>query len=66
MKRFYEWSGGRKIAIGYVAAVLLTAMAIFLKASYAEYAGAILLALGITSGAVAYEDSRRQVEGGAG
>lgn len=59
MKRFYEWAGGRKVAVGYVAAALLTIMALVLRASYAEYAGAILLALGITSGTIAYEDSRR-------
>jgi hypothetical protein len=57
--RFYDWAGGRKIAIGYVAALLLTAMAFLLKATYAEYAGGLLLALGITSGTIAYEDSRR-------
>lgn len=59
MRRYYEWAGGRKMGAGYIAALLLTAMAIVLGASYAEYAGGILLALGITSGTIAYEDSRR-------
>lgn len=59
MRRYYEWAGGRKVGIGYVAAVLLTIMALILDASYTEYAGGILIALGITSGTIAYEDSRR-------
>lgn len=59
MRRYYEWAGGRKIAIGYLAALLLTIMAVVLDAGYAEYAGGILIALGITSGTIAYEDSRR-------
>lgn len=63
MRRYYEWAGGRKLGVGYLAAVLLTIMALILGAGYVEYAGAILLALGITSGSIAYEDSRR---GGGG
>ena len=59
MRRYYEWAGGRKLGVGYLAAVLLTVMALVLDASYTEYAGGILIALGITSGAIAYEDSRR-------
>lgn len=59
MRRYYEWAGGRKLGVGYLAAVLLTIMALILGAGYVEYAGAILLALGITSGSIAYEDSRR-------
>lgn len=62
MRRYYEWAGGRKLGVGYLAAVLLTIMALILGAGYVEYAGAILLALGITSGSIAYEDSRRGSE----
>lgn len=60
MKRYHEWAGGRKMGAGYIAAVLLTIMAKVLDASFAEYAGAILLALGITAGSVAYEDVKRR------
>lgn len=59
MGRYYEWAGGRKMGAGYIAVILLTVMALCLGASYTEYAGGILLALGVTSSTIAYEDSRR-------
>lgn len=59
MLRYYDWAGGRKMGAGYIAVALFTALAKPLGASFAEYAGAVLLALGITVGSVAYEDSRR-------
>ena len=56
---FWRAVGGRKVFSGYIATVLLTAMAIPLGASFVEYSGAILLALGITAGTVAAEDAAR-------
>lgn len=60
MKRLYDAAGGRKVAIGYLAAVLLTVMAFPLQADFVAYSGAILIALGLTQGSVAYEDARRK------
>lgn len=60
MTRYFTWAGGRKVGLGLLAAVLLTAMAFLLKdVGFIEYSGALLLAFGITQGTVAYEDSRR-------
>lgn len=56
---FWRAVGGRKNLGGYVASVLLTAMAVPLGATFVEYSGAILLALGITAGAIAAEDSAK-------
>lgn len=64
MKSLFDKVGGRKAFNGYVATALLTVMALVLRAGYTEYAGAILLALGITSGLIAFEDSRRPKDGG--
>ena len=60
MTRFFTWAGGRKVGLGLIAAALLTVMAFPLDADFVAYSGAILLALGFTQGAVAYEDSRRE------
>src|SRR5690606_6176944 len=60
MTRFFTWAGGRKVGLGLIAAVLLTAMAFALDAAFTEYAGGILLALGFSQATVAYEDTRRQ------
>lgn len=60
MTRFFTWAGGRKVGLGLIAAVLLTAMAFALDATFTEYAGGILLALGFSQATVAYEDTRRQ------
>lgn len=59
MKGFYEWAGGRKVGLGILGALLLTIMAFPLDADFGVYGGMILGCLGITSGAVAYEDTRR-------
>lgn len=54
--RFFKITGGRKQFNGYIATLLLTVMAPFLKAGFTEYSLGILGALGITSGLVALED----------
>ena len=54
--QFFYLVGGRKQFNGYIAAILLTAMAPFLKASFPEYSLGILGALGLTSGLIALED----------
>jgi hypothetical protein len=59
MSRFFAFCGGRKMANGYLAAFLLTIFALFSRAGFLEYSAAILVALGITSGLVAHEDSQR-------
>lgn len=59
MKRFYQAAGGRKVGVGLLAALVLTAMAFPLDADFASYATALLAALGLTQGSVAYEDVRR-------
>lgn len=56
--KFWKLLGGRKTAVGLLAFISLTAMAIPLGAGFMEYAGAVLFALGITSGSVAYEDRK--------
>ena len=50
--------GGRKAAFGLLAAILLTAMAFPLDATFSEYMMGILGALGLTSAAVAWEDAK--------
>ena len=59
MTHFYDWAGGRKTAHGLLYAVLVTAMAFPLDASYGAYTAALALGLGLTVGSVAYEDARR-------
>lgn len=59
MLRYYKWAGGRKMGAGYIAVLLITAMAFVLDTSFVEYSAAVLTALGITVGTVAYEDARR-------
>ncbi len=55
---FWRAVGGRKGFHGYLAYLTLSVMAFPLHASFGEYAMGMLAALGITSGAIAYEDSR--------
>lgn len=59
MNKLFEIFGGRKVFAGFYASILLSVAAGFLEPSFSTYAGAILLALGITSGSVAYEDARK-------
>ena len=59
VRTFWAAVGGRKTFHGYLAYLTLTVMAFALDASFGEYAMGILAALGITSGLVAYEDSKR-------
>ena len=54
---YLQWVGGRKQLNGYIGAILLTGMAIFLKADFPHYATAVLVSLGITSFSVATEDA---------
>jgi hypothetical protein len=54
--RFFNIIGGRKQFNGYIATLLLTVMAPFLKASFPEYSLGILGALGLTSSLIAFED----------
>jgi len=62
----FEWFGGRKVFAGFYASILLSLAAAFLDASFSTYAGSLLLALGITSGSVAYEDARKpSIDNGA-
>ena len=56
---FFRAVGGRKNFAGYLAFLALTGMALPLNASFTQYAATILMALGITSGLVAFEDLRR-------
>lgn len=58
-ERFWAAVGGRKQANGYLLAILITAMAFPLGASFTEYATAIGVALLGTSATVAYEDAKR-------
>jgi hypothetical protein len=53
---FFHRMGGRKQFNGYVATLLLTAMAPILQASFSEYSLGLLGALGLTSGLIALED----------
>ena len=59
MNRLYRFFGGRKVALGFIAVAILTVMAFPLHAGFGEYAAAVLGALGLTVGSVAYEDARR-------
>lgn len=59
MTAFYEWAGGRKVALGLLYAALVTVMAFPLSATFVGYAAALATGLGITSGTVAWEDSHR-------
>jgi hypothetical protein len=63
-KTLYELLGGRKMANGYLAALLLTIGFYFVARSagaeaYRWYGLYLLVALGITTIAVAWEDIRR-------
>lgn len=60
MRRFYEWAGGRKVALGLLYAAMVTVMAFPLGAEFGVYAAALAAGLGITSGAVAWEDRGRK------
>lgn len=62
MNKFFVWTGGRKVGLGIVGAVVLTVMAIVLRAPFEAYAAGILVCLGITQGTVAYEDVKRPFE----
>lgn len=59
MSRIYEAAGGRKMFAQYLAATLLTAMALVLRPAFWEYAVAVCGVLGIAVGSIAYEDARR-------
>jgi len=59
MEKLYQALGGRKMTNGYLAAWLITVYAFTTDAGFLEYAGTILVALGITNGAVAMEDRKR-------
>lgn len=61
---FWRVMGGRKMFNGYLAYATLTAMALYLKPTFGEFALGILGALGITGGLVAFED--KQSKGGSG
>lgn len=56
--RVFTTLGGRKSAAGFFAAVLLTIMAFPLSAEFTQYMTGILIALGLTQGTVAWEDTR--------
>lgn len=61
-ERFWKAVGGRKALNGYLAYLTLTVMAFPLGATFPQYAGAMLLALGITAGLVAFEDRGKREE----
>lgn len=54
--QFFHALGGRKQFNGYIATLLLTAMAPLLGASFPEYSFGLLGALGVTSGLIFMED----------
>ena len=58
--RLFSAAGGRKAFAGFYASVLLTGMAFPLKADFQTYGFMLLGALGITVGAVAYEDTQKK------
>lgn len=60
MTKFFAWAGGRKVGLGLIGLVVLTIMAFPLRADFMDYALAVLLALGLTQGSVAYEDVKRR------
>lgn len=59
MGRVYEAAGGRKMFAQYLAAALVTGMALVLRPAFWEYAVAVCGILGITVGGIAYEDVQR-------
>lgn len=63
--RVFAALGGRKSAAGFVAALLLTAMAFPLQAEFGQYMTGLLIALGLTQGTVAYEDISSKARGEA-
>lgn len=63
--RVFTALGGRKSAAGFLAALLLTGMAFPLQAEFTQYMTGILIALGLTQGTVAWEDTRGSARGEA-
>lgn len=63
MERIYRFAGGRKMFAQYLAVALLTAMALWQRPPFWEYALAVCAALGIAVGGVALEDARRHAAG---
>ena len=61
--RVFKALGGRKSAAGFLAALLLTGMAFPLQAEFTQYMTGILIALGLTQGTVAWEDTRGSARG---
>lgn len=59
MTRYFQWAGGRKTGLGLIAVLLFVAMAVPLDATFVQFMGGVLGALGLTQATVAYEDSRR-------
>lgn len=59
MNPIYKYLGGRKATAGLIAAILLTAMALALKADFTAYATSLLVALGLTQGTMTFEDVKR-------
>lgn len=55
---FWRAVGGRKQLNAYLAYITLVGMSFHLKPSFIEFAGAILLALGISGGLAAFEERK--------
>jgi len=58
MTNFDRW-GGRKQFNGYLYSFLVTFLALVLQAEFGAAATALAVGLGVTSGAVAWEDTHR-------